>query len=92
MSPAMNYTEIQQDEVEALASIFMEEFHEEEAKTGAWNVGFLHSPNFSGFNLLFLFVGCLIGGWWMLWMFMKVATHGDELKKSPHRIQKTARD
>lgn len=46
MSPATNYAEIQQDEVEALASIFMEEFHEEEAKNGAWNVGVAMFPNF----------------------------------------------
>ena len=40
MCPATDYTEIQHDEVEALRSIYMEEFREEEAKTGAWNVGF----------------------------------------------------
>jgi predicted DNA-binding protein (UPF0251 family) len=34
-----NYMEIQRDEVEALRSIFMEDFEEEEVKTGAWNVG-----------------------------------------------------
>lgn len=52
MSPATNYAEIQQDEVQALASIFMEEFHEEEARTSAWNVGvfvFLHSICSSSF-------------------------------------------
>ena len=32
-----NYSEIQRDEVEALRSIYMEDFIEEEAKTGAWN-------------------------------------------------------
>lgn len=34
-----NYMEIQNDEIEALRSIFMEDFEEEEMKTGAWNVG-----------------------------------------------------
>ena len=34
-----NYAEIQQDEVEALRSIYMEDFEEKEIKTGAWNVG-----------------------------------------------------
>ena len=32
-----NYSEIQRDEIEALRSIYMESFMEEEAKTGAWN-------------------------------------------------------
>ena len=32
-----NYSEIQRDEIEALRSIYMEDFVEEEAKTGAWN-------------------------------------------------------
>ena len=31
-----NYSEIQQDEIEALRSIYMDDFIEEEAKTGAW--------------------------------------------------------
>lgn len=31
--------EIQQDEIEALRSIYMEDFEEEEIRTGAWNVG-----------------------------------------------------
>jgi hypothetical protein len=47
MSPATNYAEIQQDEVEALASIFMEEFREEEARKGAWNVGGSIFPKFN---------------------------------------------
>lgn len=34
-----NYAEIQQDEMEALRSIYMEDFEEEAVKTGAWNVG-----------------------------------------------------
>ena len=34
-----NYTEIQENEVQVLQSIFMEDFVEEKAKTGAWNVG-----------------------------------------------------
>lgn len=34
-----NYMEIQEDEIEALRSIYMEDFEEEEVKTGAWNVG-----------------------------------------------------
>lgn len=33
-----NYAEIQQDEVEALRSIYMEDFEEEEVRMGAWNV------------------------------------------------------
>ena len=38
MAPTMtNYSEIQRDEIEALRSIYMEDFMEEEAKTGAWN-------------------------------------------------------
>jgi len=35
--PATNYSEIQHDEIEALRSIYMEDFAEQEAKTGAWN-------------------------------------------------------
>lgn len=39
MAPsATNYAEIQQDEIEALRSIYMEAFEEEKAKVGAWNV------------------------------------------------------
>ena len=39
MTPSRtNYAEIQQDEVEALRSIYMEDFEEEEVKMGAWNV------------------------------------------------------
>lgn len=39
MAPApTNYAEIQQDEIEVLRAIYMENFTEEEAKTGAWNV------------------------------------------------------
>ena len=34
-----NNIEIQKDEIEALRSIYMEDFEEEEVKTGAWNVG-----------------------------------------------------
>ena len=33
-----NYAAIQNDEIEALRSIYMDDFVEEEAKTGAWNV------------------------------------------------------
>ena len=33
------YAEIQQDEIEALRSIYMNDFEEQEAKVGAWNVG-----------------------------------------------------
>ncbi len=33
------YAEIQQDEIEALKSIYMEDFVVKETKTGAWNVG-----------------------------------------------------
>jgi len=40
MAPyATNYSEIQQDEIEVLRSIYMDDFAEEEARTGAWNVG-----------------------------------------------------
>ena len=35
-----NYAEIQRDEMEALRSIYMDDFEEEEVKTGAWNVGY----------------------------------------------------
>jgi len=39
MAPtATNYSEIQNDEIEALRSIYMDDFVEEELKTGAWNV------------------------------------------------------
>ena len=34
-----DYAEIQQNELEALRSIFMEDFIEQKAKAGAWNVG-----------------------------------------------------
>lgn len=38
MAPSVtNYSEIQHDEIEALRSIFMDDFEEEEAKVGAWN-------------------------------------------------------
>ncbi|KAI4287854.1 MAG: hypothetical protein L6R35_002883 [Caloplaca aegaea] len=38
MAPSgTNYAEIQNDEIEALRSIYMEAFEEEEAKVGAWN-------------------------------------------------------
>ena len=37
------YSEIQNDELEALRSIYMEDFSEEGVKTGAWNV---RSDNF----------------------------------------------
>ncbi len=33
-----NYMEIQRDEIQALRSIYMEDFEEEEIKKGAWNV------------------------------------------------------
>lgn len=35
-----NYSEIQQDEIDALRSIYMDDFEEEESKVGAWNVGY----------------------------------------------------
>ncbi len=45
MAPhATNYSEIQQDEIEVLRSIYMEDFVEGEARTGAWNVGEFTSP------------------------------------------------
>ena len=44
-----NYAEIQHDEIEALRSIYMEDFQEQEVRPGAWNVGFImhssHSPS-----------------------------------------------
>lgn len=40
MAPSTTkYSEIQHDEIEALRSIYMEEFQEESLKVGAWNVG-----------------------------------------------------
>lgn len=33
-----NYIEIQNDEIEALRSIYMGDFSEEKIRTGAWNV------------------------------------------------------
>ena len=39
MAPSVtNYTEIQNDEIEVLRSIYMDDFVEETPKTGAWNV------------------------------------------------------
>lgn len=37
--PVTKYAEIQQDEIDALRSIYMDDFEEQEAKVGAWNVG-----------------------------------------------------
>lgn len=34
-----NYTEIQNDEIQALRSIYMKDFSENEATPGPWNVG-----------------------------------------------------
>ena len=34
-----NYAEIQNDEIEALRSIYMDDFLEHDIKPGAWNVG-----------------------------------------------------
>ena len=40
MAPnATNYAEIQNDEIEALRSIYMDDFLEHDIKPGAWNVG-----------------------------------------------------
>lgn len=40
MTPATtNYAEIQRDEMDVLHSIYMDDFIEDEVKTGAWNVG-----------------------------------------------------
>lgn len=33
-----DYVEIQQLEIEALKAIYMDDFEEDQAKTGAWNV------------------------------------------------------
>lgn len=40
MAQTTNYAEIQHDELEALRSIYMQDFEENEIKTGAWNVGY----------------------------------------------------
>lgn len=40
MAQTTNYAEIQRDELEALRSIYMQDFEENEIKTGAWNVGY----------------------------------------------------
>lgn len=37
-SAMTNYAEIQEDEIEALRSIYMDDFQEERPKVGAWNV------------------------------------------------------
>ena len=37
-----NYAEIQNDEIEALRSIYMDDFVEHNTKLGAWNVGNSH--------------------------------------------------
>ncbi len=37
-----NYAEIQENEIDALRSIYMDDFNEEEVKVGAWNVSILH--------------------------------------------------
>ena len=44
-----DYDEIQENEVQVLQSIFMEDFVEEKAKAGAWNVGssLVKGPPFS---------------------------------------------
>ena len=39
MASTTNYVEIQQNEIDALQSIFMEDFVEDETKAGPWNVG-----------------------------------------------------
>lgn len=41
-----DYAEIQQMEIDALKSIFMEDFEEEETKTAAWNVS-VSCPSFA---------------------------------------------
>lgn len=59
-----DYSEIQQNEIEALRSIYMEDFKEDAVKTGAWNVGCntfkgcnLHESPQTGFNCLVLALG-----------------------------------
>ena len=42
-----NYTEIQNDEIQALRSIYMEDFEENEATPGPWNVGKTFETPFS---------------------------------------------
>lgn len=37
-SAMTNYAEIQEDEIQALRSIYMDDFQEERPKVGAWNV------------------------------------------------------
>ena len=57
MAPATtDYSEIQQNEIEALRSIYMEDFEEDALKTGAWNVG---CNTFKGRDLLWPGVMCL---------------------------------
>lgn len=38
MGQSTNYADIQQDEIQALQSIYMDDLYEEGIKTGAWNV------------------------------------------------------
>ena len=57
MAPATtDYSEIQQNEIEALRSIYMEDFEEDALKTGAWNVG---CNTLKGRDLLWPGVKCL---------------------------------
>ena len=58
MAPATtNYEEIQHDEIEALRSIYMDDFVEEGVKTGAWNVGINDSPLLSSKCVLRFYCG-----------------------------------
>ena len=40
MAQLMSNAEMQHDEIEALRSIYMDDFQEHESKPGAWNVGY----------------------------------------------------
>ena len=39
--PTIDYSQVQQDEIEALRSIYMDDFEEADSKTGAWRVSSL---------------------------------------------------
>jgi hypothetical protein len=62
-----NYEEIQQNEIKALQSIYMEDFMEEEAKAGAWKVG-PTSRSGRSFDAIYIFVysqGCKVASYFI---------------------------
>lgn len=68
-----NYMEIQRDEIEALRSIYMEDFEEEEIKTGAWNVGdsiSLNSDMLQRWNSFKFFRGRPCWALFLLWLLL----------------------